>query len=51
MKNRVVKIIDKSNKGGKVWAWVTVGGATTVGVMASNWQAIMQLLATVFGIK
>ena len=51
MKNRVIKIIDKSNTGGKVWAWVTVGGATTVGVMASNWQAIMQMLATVFGIK
>lgn len=45
-----LKITDNSKNGGKIWAWVSVGG-TAIGVVGANWQAILNTLASVFGIK
>lgn len=50
MKAFLKKLEDNSNNGGKVWAWVAVGG-TTIGVVAANLQTIMQMLTSIFGIK
>lgn len=50
MKSDWVKITDNTKSGGSVWAWVTVGG-TAIGVVGANWQAVLNILASVFGIK
>lgn len=43
-----IKITDKSNNGGRTWAWVTVGG-TTIGVVGANFQAVWETLCRMFG--
>lgn len=47
---KIVKIVDKTNNGGKIWAFVAVGG-TAIGVAAANFPQLLTMLASIFGIK
>ena len=51
MENNWTNITDNSNNGGLIKVLVALGSGGVVTVVASNWNWMLNILSTVFGIK